>query len=220
MLEALGRATDGGVAVADLVGVLGGHPNTVRHHLAALTVSGLAAAAPEPPSGRRGRPATRFVATDAGRAAVRSGQAVADEYIALAAAFADRLAGGGGDPGGDARAVGRAWAAGLAGGGTGHADPDRAVVELLDRLGFSPDRAPRRDEAADEGEVLLRTCPLLDAASRHPDVVCAVHRGLAEGAYAAFGGEPLGVGLRPFALPGACVLTLPALASSGTVEAR
>ena len=57
--------------------------------------------------------------------------------------------------------------------------------------------------------MLLRTCPLLDAARRHPEVVCAVHRGLAEAAYEAFGGEAQEVALEPFALPGSCVLTLP-----------
>ena len=210
MLEAI--PATGGVAVADLVEVLGGHPNTARHHVAALVASGLVAEARVPPTGRKGRPATRFVTTGAGRAALRPGEAMADEYIALAGVFAERLAEAGGDPGGDARAVGRAWGTSLAGRGDRPTDPGGGVVELLDHLGF----APERTDPADGGEVLLRTCPLLDSARRYPDVVCSVHRGLAEAAYEAFGGERRDVGLVPFALPGACVLTLPGPPSSGT----
>ena len=57
-------------------------------------------------------------------------------------------------------------------------------------------------------EVRLRTCPLLEAARRHPEVVCEVHAGLVEGADAAYGGTGTGVDLRPFAVPGACLLAL------------
>ncbi|MEO7422274.1 MAG: transcriptional regulator, partial [Ornithinibacter sp.] len=58
-------------------------------------------------------------------------------------------------------------------------------------------------------DVLLRTCPLLEAATRHPEVVCEVHAGLVAGAHTAHGGSGEGVVLEPFALPGACRLTLP-----------
>ena len=65
------------------------------------------------------------------------------------------------------------------------------------------------DEAPeDPREVELRTCPLVDAARRHPEVVCQVHAGLVSGADAVYGGSGEGVRLVPFASPGACHLTL------------
>jgi predicted ArsR family transcriptional regulator len=155
------------------------------------------------------------VVTEAGRrvvAATPRGGA-AEEYVALAAAFADRLAERGGDPGEDARAIGKAWGAGLAARHGSGADAARTggeeVVGLLDRLGFSPVAEP--DEAPGEGAtVLLRTCPLLDAARRHPEVVCQVHLGLVAGALEANGEPSDGLRLVPFARPGACELGLPA----------
>ena len=57
--------------------------------------------------------------------------------------------------------------------------------------------------------MLLRTCPLLDAAKRHPEVVCQVHLGLVAGALEADDHSAEGLGLRPFARPGACELALP-----------
>lgn len=53
-------------AVAD---ALGGHPNAARAHLAALAGAGLAVLEPGSPQGR-GRPATAYRATDAGRGLV------------------------------------------------------------------------------------------------------------------------------------------------------
>ena len=57
--------------------------------------------------------------------------------------------------------------------------------------------------------VLLRTCPLLDAARRHPEVVCQVHLGLVAGALEAHREPSDGLRLAPFSRPGACELTLP-----------
>lgn len=205
--------------VGDLAAVVGGHPNTTRHHLRVLVDAGLVSEEHVPPTGGRGRPASRYAVTVAGRqvtSAAPRGSA-AQEYVALAAAFAERLAERDGDPGADARAIGRAWGTGLAvrhsdevaGDGSGA----QRVVGLLDRLGFSPEAGhddPVGGAAAGSGTtVLLRTCPLLDAARRHPEVVCQVHLGLVAGALEAHGEPSEGLGLVPFARPGACVLTLP-----------
>jgi len=201
--------------VAELAAVLGGHPNTTRHHLGVLVEAGLLCEEPGPPGGGRGRPASRYAVTPAGRAAVRdsvSTGAAAEEYVALAAAFAERLAERNDDPGADARAIGKAWGATLV---TRHladgpvaATGGQAVVDLLDRLGFSPDTEPAR-EAGTGTTVLLRTCPLLEAARRHPDVVCQVHLGLVAGALDAHGDASDGLSLVPFARAGACELGLP-----------
>lgn len=201
--------------VGDLVATVGGHPNTTRHHLRVLVDAGLVSEERRPPAGGRGRPATRYAATRAGSEATRPalGASAAQEYVALASAFADRLAERGGDPGSDSRAIGRAWGTGLAvrhaaDEGGGDQAPVGRVVGLLDRLGFSPEVLPTVDP--DSGPtVLLRTCPLLDAARRHPEVVCQVHLGLVAGALETHHEPSDGLRLRPFARPGACELALP-----------
>jgi predicted ArsR family transcriptional regulator len=76
------------------------------------------------------------------------------------------------------------------------------VVDLLDRLGF----APQADD--DAASVALTRCPLLEAAYRNPEVVCAVHLGLAQGALERLGAPREGTSLLPFAEPGACRLHL------------
>ena len=212
--------------VGDLVEVVGGHPNTTRHHLRVLVGAGLLREEPGPPGGGRGRPATRYAVTPAGREVVRevvrdsaSTAAAAEEYVALAAAFAERLAERDGDPGTDARAIGKAWGTGLvarhAAAGGEDATGQAAVVDLLDGLGFSPDVEPAPVAGAGGAApgagatVLLRTCPLLDAAQRHPEVVCQVHLGLVAGALEAHGEVSDGLRLVPFARPGACELGLP-----------
>ena len=208
--------------VAELAARVGGHPNTTRHHLRALAAAGLVEQRVLP-AGGRGRPATHYSVSPSGREEVSPapGGAAAQEYVALAAAFAERLAERDGDPGADARAIGRAWGTGLA---TRHGDDDgvdltarERVLRLLHRLGFSPEAEAETDaETGTEAggpapgtTVLLRTCPLLDAARQHPEVVCQVHLGLVSGALETHRAPSEGLRLVPFARPGACVLTLP-----------
>lgn len=97
-------------------------------------------------------------------------------------------------------------AAGTAGGTTADSAGPHAVhtvVEILRDLRFEPrvDRDPKT--------VRLTTCPFLDAARRHPDVVCQIHLGIVRGALEGLGSNPDGVDLRAFAEPGACLLNLP-----------
>ena len=75
------------------------------------------------------------------------------------------------------------------------------VVGLLDDLGFAPETTGRFTS------VRLTRCPLLDAATANPEVVCSVHRGIVEGALSLWGStEP--VTLLAFSEPGACRLRL------------
>ena len=219
----------GRASVAEIAATLGGHPNTTRHHLRILLDEGLVRVEPAEPPSARGRPTLRYAVSASGRRALapRHGEPDAAQYLALAGAFADRLAAIGGDPRGDSRAIGRAWASVLTGPSAGWApspeaghrpdpppgpEPRQGVLTLLERLGFSPEEGasgPDGTAGSDTPDVLLRTCPLLEAATRHPEVVCEVHAGLVAGAHAAHGGSGEGVLLEPFALPGACRLTLP-----------
>ena len=210
VLAAVREASTAGEATVEaLADAVGSHANTVRHHLAAAGQAGLVDRVAGGAAGGPGRPAARYRLTPRGEQMLGRSPGMVEEYLALAGAFADRLAEQGGDPGVDARGVGRAWGRALSA-GTGQrrrdAAPDALVVDLLRRLGFSPERAPRDVEGP--GTVLLRSCPLLDAARRHPEVVCQVHRGLVEGALSDEGGTAE-VQLQAFARPGSCVLVLP-----------
>lgn len=81
----------GPVTARELAGTLGLTPTAVRRHLDALAVEGLIAPweAPEAPRGR-GRPARRFVVTDAGHAVMAS---MYDDLATSAIRFLERTAG-------------------------------------------------------------------------------------------------------------------------------
>lgn len=207
-------------SVASVAAALDQHTNTVREHLEGLVEAGLATSENAPAQGR-GRPARLY--SPATESPTTAGAA---EYAGLASALAAQISRSSADPVGDALAAGRAWGADLVAGhepssgepssgarpsgDRGHGPSGEAadgaarheVVSLLDRLGF----APRADE--DAASVALTRCPLLEAAYRNPEVVCAVHLGLAQGALERLGAPREGTTLLPFAEPGACRLHL------------
>ena len=78
---------------------------------------------------------------------------------------------------------------------------DRTVVtDLMERLGFEPE--------ADGDAVRLRSCPFRDAARAHPEIVCAVHRGLLEQVVQnRDGGSEAGIRLSPFVEPELCLVS-------------
>ena len=134
-------------------------------------------------------------------------------HAGLATALAGHIARTSQNPQADALDAGQTWAAELLAAdapktpGRRSARPSaiaarRRVVALLDGLGFDP--------VADTSTriVALRRCPLLDAARRHPDVVCGVHLGIVKGALEVMGADARHASLEPFAEPGACRLTL------------
>lgn len=187
--------------VAAIAAALGQHTNTVREHLDGLVGARLALRHRAPAKGR-GRPAWLY-ATAVQPSGIADG---AIEYASLASVLADTIARTSTDPSGDAISAGERWGAELVR-ERGHAcddptDARRVVVSLLADLGFAP---ATDDDAVD---VALRRCPLLEAAYRNPDVVCAVHLGLARGALATLGAPTDGTALVPFAERGACRLLL------------
>lgn len=224
--------------VTALAGMMHQHTNTVREHLDALVAAGVASRTAAPTVGR-GRPAWLYEATTESRLS-EDAQEYASLAAALAghiartspdpAADADaagmewgrdliRTATAAGDLDGVAPLgepdTAPAPGAGAPEPGTGSdtapaPDPSpelrarRRVVALFDELGFSP-------EADDDATVIrLRRCPLLAAAHLHPEVVCGVHLGLAQGALAELGAASEGLALLPFAERGACRLHLTA----------
>ncbi|MBK7721896.1 MAG: helix-turn-helix domain-containing protein [Austwickia sp.] len=203
VLDLLG-AQSAPVTVAHLAELSGQHHNTVREHLDGLVAAGLAESFTSPAQGR-GRPALlyRVVPPERSRPHLR-------EHARLASAMAGHLARTSPDPAAEARDVGLHWGLELAGGAEGFASYVEAgaaglvphALQVLRSLGYDP---------ADphEGAVLLRQCPVLDVARRHPEVVCRIHVGVIEGLYVAAGAASEGVSIEPFAHPQGCWLRLP-----------
>ena len=190
------------VRVAEAAAALDLHANTVREHLDAVVELGLVERSLARTSGR-GRPATLYRASAADPAvAIR-------DYAGLATALAGQLARTSAHPERDARAAGVEWGRELVDeySQTG-GDARQSVLEALARLGFAPDDDP--DALGAHRGVALRRCPLLNAARRYPTIVCQVHLGIVEGMLERLGAaDTPGLGLIPFAEPGACRLFLP-----------
>lgn len=185
VLDVLGEAADAQTA-QQLAGVLELHVSTVRFHLEQLEEAGLVARETRH-AARRGRPSVVFRALglDAGRARDRMIEALAD-----AVASPDRDSA--------PLAAGRRWAEQLP---VRAGTPGEAITAAFARLGFAPELAG--------DTVRLHACPFRDAARRHPDVVCRVHLGLAQGlARRAAAGDDVRVGLQPFVEQELCLLTL------------
>lgn len=198
---ALLQGQPGAVRLETLVRASGLHPNTVREHLDGLLRRGLVTREQAPAHGR-GRPAWLYTAC--GRDV-----ASAPEYAGLASALAATIVRTSADPAAEAERAGHDWGRQLAAQRavrpcTDDAEARRAVVDLLADLGFDP------TSDAQCHVVHLHTCPLLDAAQQHPEVVCAVHLGLAKGALHEYGSDPGRTTLEPFSEPGACTLSMEA----------
>lgn len=182
MLKVL-AAAHAPATLAALSESLGGHPNTTRAQLEHLVSAGFATETSLPASGR-GRPARAWRATLDGRQV--AGEAPDRElWDPLLEAMAEHLASGP-EPGTAAREVGRGWGVRLVAAGSDD------LVGVLTRQGFTPE--------PDADGIALRTCPLLDAAVRRPDVVCGIHQGMID----AIADSPQR--LLPFARPGACLV--------------
>ena len=114
------------------------------------------------------------------------------------------------DPAAAAREAGRRWVEALDAGPRTEAGPLGpvealdAVANLMDRLGFAPDRPVSDDR------MLLRRCPFEVVARDHRAVVCGVHAGMLEQTFARFGDAVRVDGLQPFASsdPLLCVVRL------------
>lgn len=205
------RAAPRPLGVLDLAGALGLHANTARFHLDGLVDDGLASREVEV----RATPGRRRVVYAA------QGAAPGPKSYAL---LAEMLAGlvvtmGGG--GGQAVAAGRAWGRRLV--ESDPPSPRRSEDESVDRLqrlleavGFEPETV--RDASGDVAVVNLRHCPFRDVAARRTDVVCALHRGLMEGALDEACSPWRAASLVPFVEPALCVARLERVTQSGAAD--
>ena len=191
------RGAREGLAVRELAGRLGLHENTVRWHLGVLAGAGIVESRPAPRAGR-GRPRILYSLSRNATAPER------DEYRLLATILAGTVSEQEGGRAG-AESAGRAWGRYLVRRPLPlvSVSDDEAVgevVRLLDEQGFVPD--------ADGGEVRMHRCPFHDLAEQHPEVVCAVHRGLISGALDELGSGLEVSELEVFAEPDLCVARL------------
>ncbi len=184
------------MTIKEIAGELGVHPNTVRFHLDTLVGEGRVERV-EPDRRRPGRPPLIFRAVrrmDPG--GTRRYQLLAE--ILTAGLITDSKASV------QALEAGRAW-------GSRMTPPTRRapgsresidrLVELLDELGF----APQRRTADGDLQVGLRHCPFLELAEGSSAVVCPVHLGLMQGALEAWSAPITVDRLDAFAEPDLCL---------------
>ncbi|ACZ30661.1 putative transcriptional regulator [Xylanimonas cellulosilytica DSM 15894] len=193
VLDLLSASPDAPTA-QQLAAELGLHVTTVRFHLEQLEAAGLVGRETRRRAGR-GRPGVHFRLVGAGLDGPDL-DAARDEMIG---ALAEAVAAPDGATRTDAaRSAGHRWAERLP---VPAAEPQAAVAQAFTHLGFGPE--------PDGDALLLRSCPFRQAAREHPQVVCAVHLGLAERLAArAPHGEDVQVTLRPFVEPELCVVHL------------
>lgn len=185
------------VTITQVTQHLGGHPNSARQHLDALTTLNLLSIQ-DVLSDKPGRRPRGYSLTALGRQTLGVGRV--DESRELAEVFASYLVATGGGPE-QAQEIGRSWGERRADDfDTQHSgDALEAVVEVLDILGFDPTTLDTENGNA----VILRTCPLLHMAKGSPEFVCNIHRGLIDGVLRRIGARE-GIELLPFSEPDGC----------------
>lgn len=159
------------LATADVAGVLGLHPNTVRPHLERMREVGLLDVRPAV-GGGVGRPQHLYsLAADAPALGLEP------PAYPLLATMLVRLsvdAGLDGEQAADAaRPEGRRLAASVKS-GSSWLD---AVTTFHERLGFDPQEVSDGDTST----IFFANCPFGELAETNPEVICAMHRGLIEG---------------------------------------
>nr|WP_218621426.1 helix-turn-helix domain-containing protein [Mycolicibacterium hippocampi] len=193
------RGVASALTIPQIADELGVHPNTVRFHLDTLVTEGRVERV-EPDRGRPGRPPLMF------RAVRGMDPGGTRRYRVLAEILTSALAG---DRNASAKALeaGRAWARRVTGPtrkAPGAQQSITRLVELLDDLGF----APQRREAHGQEQIGLRHCPFLELAQDRSAVVCPIHLGLMQGALAAWRAPVTVERLDPFVEPDLCLAHL------------
>jgi predicted ArsR family transcriptional regulator len=200
--DVLARLREAGrpLSAAEVARLAGLHPNTARFHLAALLTDGLVERATEARV-TPGRPRVLY--------AVRGGSAPGPRSYRLLAEMLTGLVGSLGATG-SAVEAGRGWGRRLVTDREAAEVPAEEAVarmnRLLDAIGFRP--TLHGDPAGEGAEVRLHHCPFREVAEGSPDVVCALHLGLMQGALAGLQAAVTASSLEPFVRPDLCVARL------------
>lgn len=190
----------GPATAAEVAGRLGAHPNTARFHLEALVAAGAVSREREERT-TPGRPRTHYVAEVAALPATQR------SYRLLADILATHVARSADDPARDAADAGRTFGRLAAPAGErprSVAATADLVVDALSGMGFESRRAVEGERA----RIDVTTCPFLEVATQHLDVVCAIHRGLMEGLLERVGAPVDVESLEPLVGPSHCVARL------------
>lgn len=191
------RRAPAGLDAAGLAERLGLHANTVRFHLGVLADAGLVESRASA-CATRGRPRIVY------RVARGASHDSTEEHRLLATILTGAVAEDAEGPR-RAEAAGRAWGRFLV------RPPlplvriadeaaEAEVVALLEQQGFEAEACP--------GEIRMHRCPFHDLAEAHPEVVCAVHRGLIDGALEELGSDLELAELDVFPEPDLCIARL------------
>jgi predicted ArsR family transcriptional regulator len=187
------------LSIAAIAKELAVHPNTVRFHLDTL-VGDAQVKRVQPDRRAPGRPPLMFAAIkQMDRGGPRRYRLLAE---ILATGFAGEL-----DPGAKALAAGRAWGRQATASTTNTGGAEESVdrlVELLDELGFEPERPDTNDNT----RIGLRHCPFLELAETQTSVVCPIHLGLMQGALESWQAPVSVERLDPFLKPDLCLAHL------------
>lgn len=165
----------GPVGVAEITDHFGLNHNAIRQHLGKLRDAGLVVEELSEPSGP-GRPSLRYRPTP-GAADRWDGTSPYEELSLMLI----ELVRSGGTP----REVGRQAGRRLARRHGPHADPVQVLEAVARKLGFEPRARPRRDGV----DIVLDRCPFAASVTVAPEIVCDLHRGLAEGVVETAGGS-------------------------------
>ena len=201
ILEAIYRspAPLGASEIAAQVGI---HPNTARFHLGALMAEGVIERTVEEPCGP-GRPRVVYRARPGmARGGERRYQLLAEILLGCLPETASGHA---------AADAGHAWGEHVIGRAApfqqvSQAEAVSRVLMLLDELAFAPETLATGDDLP--ARVRLRHCPFLELAEHHRDIICPLHLGLIQGAFAGLASPVTATELIPFAEPDACVVHL------------
>jgi predicted ArsR family transcriptional regulator len=200
VLEAIHRSP-APLGASEIAGQAGIHPNTARFHLGTLMADGVIERMVEEPCGP-GRPRVVYRA--------RPGMALGGErrYRVLAEILLGYLTG---SASGRAADAGRAWGKHVIGRAApleriSGAEAVARVLALLDDLAFAPETVTCEDDPP--ARVRLRHCPFLELAEDHRDIICPLHLGLIQGAFAGLASPVTATELTPFAESDACIVHL------------
>lgn len=207
------RDHDGAIDAAELAERMRLHVTTARFHLDALCDEGVITRTRLKRAGV-GRPRTGYVA-------IRNRL----DYRSLAEVLALELGDTVAERRERAERAGQRWAGRILAGESADCavQPDdvvdsddlhdraAAIAGIFGRMGFDAELAPAAEcgDVCNERTIRLYGCPVRDMSHSHPEVSCAVHRGLLQG-LASAGAEPDGGAafrgeLKPFAEPELCI---------------
>lgn len=221
ILATLNEAAPAPLNARNIADALSLHVTTVRFHLEQLEAVQLIRRQTNlGHTQRRGRPQVFYVAAESNEPGTERVDTAREQLITvLASALSaqnhtvapDGVAGDAdlvtaSSPSNQAVAAGRTWARNLTA-VTHQTHYASQLLEVLTELGFDP---------APEGDAIeLRACPFRDAARQHPEVICAVHRGMVDELLTT-DMKQRGVRLLPFVQPNLCMIADPHSISATT----